>query len=461
MAPRLTSSLTLLILVASLGIISPSRADLSGEILARVNALRAIAGMSALSPSEPLDQAARNHALYLAEFDAQIVRPRQSAHQETPGYPGFTGKTPQERAAYTGYANKHVLENVSEGNPDLNDSLTGLMSGIYHRFAFLDFLVDEIGSAVAYRRYVYELGRSDLENMCHARPEQAKLQTAVDCAGIIVTERWLEALCKDLPQNAVYHPPYPERCPNGQLLDKLFIQQLCSNPPADIKYSGRGGRYYSLCNDRLKVKAGWFERVCASPGPAHFPGNGKYYEKCGSEPVAVHANWLDQQCRDAPASGRFQDSGRYSLPCNSDFAVRKEYIDQLNQARYDEDPQVVLWPPNEWDKTPTYFFGEIPNPVPGLPNAGYPLSIQFNPGKIQSAEVSNARLVDLDSPQLTDIPLQRLDQLTDTNHQLTETQFAWFPRHPLLPEHRYKMTVDAIIDNNPQTIIWHFKTTAY
>ena len=37
-----------------------------------------------------------------------------------------------------------MKENISLGSKNIADSISDLMSGIYHRFTFLDFLVDTI-----------------------------------------------------------------------------------------------------------------------------------------------------------------------------------------------------------------------------------------------------------------------------------------------------------------------------
>ncbi len=138
--------------------------------LSLLNDIREAMGMNALFHNDVLARAAEAHAHYL-------VRNRVTSHNETPGFPGFTGETPAKRALHAGYSSTQVLENLSTKNLDAQSSIDGLFSAIYHRFGFLNVGIDEIGvGAVQDERdrgntaFVYLMGNSELNALCSAPP---------------------------------------------------------------------------------------------------------------------------------------------------------------------------------------------------------------------------------------------------------------------------------------------------
>ncbi|MBT7892740.1 MAG: CAP domain-containing protein, partial [Deltaproteobacteria bacterium] len=77
---------------------------------------------------------------------------------------------PDDRALYAGYASRDVTENFSAGQKDAQNSIDGLMSAIYHRFAFLDLSKNELGVGIARNQkglnFVYNLGNDLLHHFC-------------------------------------------------------------------------------------------------------------------------------------------------------------------------------------------------------------------------------------------------------------------------------------------------------
>jgi len=122
-----------------------------------LNDLRQQAGMQPFVHHPQLQQSAQHHADYLAIN-------RQWGHTQLPGRQGFTGAVPMERMLKAGYNNRHGSENVSShlGSVSPKKSIDGLMSAIYHRFAFLSFEHDQLGIGYAsennFHSYVYNLG---------------------------------------------------------------------------------------------------------------------------------------------------------------------------------------------------------------------------------------------------------------------------------------------------------------
>jgi len=138
--------------------------------LGLLNDIREAMGMNALYHNDALARAAEAHARYL-------VRNKVTSHSEIPGFPGFTGQTPAQRALQAGYLSTQVLENLSTKNIDAQSSIDGLFSAIYHRFGFLNVGIDEIGVGVAQDNndrentaFVYLMGNSALNALCKAPP---------------------------------------------------------------------------------------------------------------------------------------------------------------------------------------------------------------------------------------------------------------------------------------------------
>jgi len=162
------STITLLSLVFIASSTSASTydpADLQ-QAYTYLNQLRERAGMTPFSQNRELATAASNHANYLTDNS-------MTGHYENEGDPGFTGIEPKDRTASAGYLSLLVAENVSSNEMTSVDSIDGLMSAIYHRLGFLDFVKDEVGIGIAQIQkpnfrssYVYNMGNSGYNALC-------------------------------------------------------------------------------------------------------------------------------------------------------------------------------------------------------------------------------------------------------------------------------------------------------
>ena len=132
------------------------------DAVAYLNEYRRGSGLSALKPNQILSQAAKNHAEYSAQNEYM-------GHDETAGRAKFSGATPADRALAVGYKSTLVLENIAYKS-DFKEAVDGLFSAVYHRFAFLNFSVDEVGYALAskdkFNAFVFEMGNSRLNAFC-------------------------------------------------------------------------------------------------------------------------------------------------------------------------------------------------------------------------------------------------------------------------------------------------------
>nr|WP_314903088.1 CAP domain-containing protein [uncultured Campylobacter sp.] len=132
------------------------------DAIAYLNEYRRGSGLSGLKPNQILSQAAKNHAEYSAQNEYM-------GHDETAERAKFSGADPVSRAIAAGYKSRHILENIAYKN-DFKEAVDGLFSAIYHRFAFLNLSVDEVGYALAskdkFNAFVFEMGNSRLNAFC-------------------------------------------------------------------------------------------------------------------------------------------------------------------------------------------------------------------------------------------------------------------------------------------------------
>ncbi len=132
----------------------------------QLNSIRQAMQMQVLIQNDNLSSAAQAHADYL-------VQNNESSHDETEGHSNFTGIQPVDRAFDAGYQSSYINENLSTKNNTAQSSVDGLFSAIYHRFAFLDPSIDEIGVGVTQNpteseqsAFVYLMGNNKLNRLC-------------------------------------------------------------------------------------------------------------------------------------------------------------------------------------------------------------------------------------------------------------------------------------------------------
>jgi len=130
-----------------------------------LNKLRTGAGLVPFRSQRELKNASKNHANYLTHHFT-------FGHKEDMHHKDFTGEFASSRIVYTGYPSPQVIENVSTHNQNYKESIDGLFSAIYHRFAFLDFRSDAIGIGISQSKYkksqtafVYDMSSNALEEL--------------------------------------------------------------------------------------------------------------------------------------------------------------------------------------------------------------------------------------------------------------------------------------------------------
>jgi hypothetical protein len=428
-----------------------------------VNRLRLAAGLPVLAVSAELAEAAKSHASYLARYVSPGGSKKPgSAHEQRSGLPEFTGRLAPDRAIFFGYAHSQVIENVSLGNLSAEESVSNLMSAIYHRFAFLNFEIDEIGVAQVGQHYVYNMGRTDLVRACVEKPTAASASPAYNCLGQKMKLTAYQGLCDRLPAEARYSAPYTSRCSNGNLLNSEFMQRVCLTPPEGAVLNGPG-RYYKACNNKLRINAEWFEQVCQSSSPAViYQHTGNSYQIC-SPPVSVHADWYQKFCATLPENRLGTGSGTYYSVCTNGFKMNSEYFDNLKADALISLPDAILWPADGTSNIQPVFYDEDPNPTPDLPMTGYPISIQFNQQAVDSVVIMGFTLEMKDDAEASgwkNLPqIRMIDHLTDINDQFSTHQFAWFPLQRLKWGAHYRYRVDALVGGVFRQYKAHFATT--
>ncbi len=427
-----------------------------------INVIRSTAGLPVLTQSPQLQEAAQAHAQYIERYMQPASRAPVSAHEEQENLPGFTGHLAPERAQYFRYPHSQVLENVSLGNVSQQESISSLMSAIYHRFAFLDMQIDEIGIAQAGTRYVYNMGRKDLSQVCGEQIESAQIKAAHNCLGRKMKASAFQSMCANLPETAYFTKPFPSRCANGAMLNSEFMQKVCKIPPKGAVLKG-AGRYYDACGNGLKISADWFERACQSSRPSViYQHTGSSYEIC-SPLVQVHADWYQAYCENLPEALVDTGSGKYYSLCSNNFQIKSEYFGALNSNALLSRPDAVFWPADGTSNIQPVFYDEEPHPTPDLLMTGYPISIQFNSETIESISVMGFGL------ELEDMSahgkwspvaqIRQIDETTDINGQFTSHQFAWFPLRRLKWGAHYRYHIDVLLDGAFRRYTAEFYTT--
>jgi uncharacterized protein YkwD len=366
---------------------------------AYLNRLRLALRLPELAGSEALGRAAESHAAYLGRSRARgapagVV----DGHAESPGRPGFTGETPDARALHAGYPHQAVSENVYSGGEDPREAVDRLMSGIYHRFGFLDPDLDQVGVGACGTSHVFLMGRADLERVC-AQP----------------------------PVEALFVAPYPVACDGGLLLDAGYMERWCASPPREALLRG-SGEYVQPCGEGVRVAIRWWKAFCASP----------------------------------PAAGRHRQGSHYATPCANapERRIAAQYLDALKQRRLERGPRYVAWPQDGVGTVEPSFSNERPDPVPDRQETGYPPSIEFNPAHVGQVSVEAFRLYRvLDDGTQEPVPVTRLlSQRSDPNRRLSAHQFALFPLARLRWGSRYRVEVRAVVDGRSETVSWTFAT---
>lgn len=131
--------------------------------LAAINDYRVLYGLPPVIMNDRLNTSASAHANYLnTNKIQQSDESTESLHTENPDKPGYTGKTPSERAAYYGYASS-VGEDAAYNRGTIAETIDALFDAPYHRTPFLDPSIKEIGVGKTGDYTIIEFGMGNKE----------------------------------------------------------------------------------------------------------------------------------------------------------------------------------------------------------------------------------------------------------------------------------------------------------
>ena len=168
----------------------------------------------------------------------------------------------------------------------------------------------------------------------------------------------------------------------------------------------------------------------------------------------VGNNEINQICQ---AASDISEINYYTGACEPDFHVSATVIDAANNNVIQQNPQMILWPPPGSNDIPPAFFEEQPDPLPDYSVSGYPVSVQFNKGKVSSALVSQILLFDIAENAYVD-NTRMMSKETDPNENFTALDFALFPLQRLAWGHTYRVEAEYTVDGTYKQVQWSFTT---
>jgi hypothetical protein len=124
----------------------------------------------------------------------------------------------------------------------------------------------------------------------------------------------------------------------------------------------------------------------------------------------------------------------------------------------------VIWPADGASGIKPVFYQEDPHPTPDLPMTGYPISIQFNPQKVQKVAIMGfalERQSRTDSNWVLISAVRSIDHLSDVQQKFSVHQFAWFPIQRLEWGTKYRYRIDALVNGGFEQYSAQFITTGF
>ena len=170
-------------------------------------------------------------------------------------------------------------------------------------------------------------------------------------------------------------------------------------------------------------------------------------------------NMGNSQIADLCEKESFTGQGAYYYGICKDKTkkISKDSYDNVINSFYNKAPKYIYWPYNGYSDTPPAFYEEIPDPLPECSVSGYPVSIQFNPKKINT---DSFKLIDFslfeNNEKLTNVKL--LTSENDPNQELDDYEYALMPLERLKWGTTYTAKVTYSENGITKTITWNFQT---
>ncbi|QZY54245.1 S-layer homology domain-containing protein [Crassaminicella profunda] len=129
----------------------PNPSEEQKKALNYSNRYRKLLGISEFKLNDSLNAAAMAHANYMALN-------KKFTHDEFANDKGFTGIQAYNRAGVFGYRGSFVSENVSSGSKDYKNAIDSLMDAPYHRLAWINPYLLDLGYGVKDKYYTFDFG---------------------------------------------------------------------------------------------------------------------------------------------------------------------------------------------------------------------------------------------------------------------------------------------------------------
>ena len=121
-------------------------------------------------------------------------------------------------------------------------------------------------------------------------------------------------------------------------------------------------------------------------------------------------------------------------------------------------PKLILWPSADASDIPPVFYEESPDPLPDDNVTGYPVSVEFNDGKFDTAPAVSSFIL---ANAVTDSVVENIkimDVDNDPNNYFTAYQFVLFPKNRLEWGTPYNAILTYSYNDTESTKNWCFET---
>lgn len=129
----------------------PSVTDEQKKVLNYSNRYRNFLGISEFKLNDSLNASAMAHTNYMTINN-------KLTHNEFTNDKGFTGIEPYNRVVAFGYTGSNVSENISSGQKDYKEAIDGLMDAPYHRLAWINPYLIDLGYGAKDKYYTFNFG---------------------------------------------------------------------------------------------------------------------------------------------------------------------------------------------------------------------------------------------------------------------------------------------------------------
>ncbi len=159
------------------------------------------------------------------------------------------------------------------------------------------------------------------------------------------------------------------------------------------------------------------------------------------------------------SSNTYNGTGYYYTNICSDSAkkISKELYDNVTDYFYEKAHKYIVWPYNGYYETPPVFYEEIPDPLPECSVSGYPISIQFNPYKIDRESFKLLSFKLYSNGDIVD-NVKLLDSQNDPNQDIGSYEYALMPLERFQWNKNYQAEVVYFENGETHKIEWSFHT---